>query len=110
MPTVRNARGSDLIITDGDETVFLGIQSKALSKRSPVPLGLSLETLRSDWWIITILANTDLPRSYILRLDEVRDLAYRDKNGAFWLQPPAFDRPEFGDAWSRLERPASLAV
>jgi len=24
MPTIRNARGSDLIVTDGDETVFYG--------------------------------------------------------------------------------------
>jgi hypothetical protein len=26
MPTIRNARGSDLIVTDGDETVFFGVQ------------------------------------------------------------------------------------
>lgn len=103
MPTVRNARGSDLIITNGDETRFIGIQSKALSKRYPVPLGKSLVSLRSDWWVITTLANTDTPRSYILSLDEVRSGAYTDKTGgAHWLQPPQYDRTEFLEAWHRI--------
>ncbi|MDR6816271.1 hypothetical protein J2X76_001425 [Neorhizobium sp. 2083] len=104
MPTVRNARGSDLIITDADETVFLGIQSKALSKRHPVPLGMSLDTLRSDWWIITIHANSEAPISFILTLGEVRAGAVQDKRGgAHWLQPPAYDRMEFRGAWHRLD-------
>lgn len=104
MPTARNARGSDLIVTDGDETVFLGIQSKALGKRSPVPLGLSLETLRSDWWIITMGANGDHPTSFLLTLDEVKARAYQDRNkGAYWLQPPAYDQDQFREAWHRLD-------
>jgi len=45
MPTVRIARGSDLIVTNDDETVYFGVQSKALSKTVPVPPGLSLENL-----------------------------------------------------------------
>ena len=103
MPTVRNARGSDLIVTNDDETVYFGVQSKALSKRVPVPLGLNLDTLRSDWWIITINANTDKPVCFILRLDEIRALAFRSKDaGAYWLQPKAYDRDEFREAWHRL--------
>ena len=39
MPTIRNARGSDLIVTDANETVFFGVQSKALGKRSAVVVG-----------------------------------------------------------------------
>lgn len=104
MPTVRNARGSDLIITDADETIFLGIQSKALGKRSPVPLGLNLDTLRSDWWVITMGANSDHPTSFVMTLAEVKERAYQDKNkGACWLQPPAYDQPEFREAWHRLD-------
>ena len=53
MPTVRNARGADLYAASDDETRVLSIQSKALSKRAPVPLGGSLQTLRSRWWVIT---------------------------------------------------------
>ena len=103
MPTVRNARGSDLIVTNDDETVYFGVQSKALSKRVPVPLGLSLERLRSVWWIITINANTDNPVCFILQLDEVRALAFRSRDaGAYWLQPNAYDRAEFREAWHRL--------
>ena len=103
MPTVRNARGSDLIVTNDDETVYFGVQSKALSKRVPVPLGLSLETLRSVWWIITINANTENPVCFIMRLDEIRALAFRSKEaGAYWLQPKAYDREEFREAWHRL--------
>lgn len=89
MPTVRNARGSDLIVTNAEETVFFGIQSKALSKRDPVPLGLDLELLRSEWWIITIHARTENPISFILSLDEVRSLAFHSKTGnSKWLHPP----------------------
>ena len=103
MHTVRNARGSDLIVTDADETVFFGVQSKALSKRNAVPLGLNLQNLRSKWWIITILVNSDNPVSYILRLEEVLALAGQDKNGGgYWLDAKSYDRDEFREAWDRL--------
>ena len=110
MPTVRNARGSDLMITDGAESIFLGIQSKALSKRNPVPLGQSLETLRSDWWIITIHANSAHPICFVMTLEEVRSLAHRgEKDGrvSYWLQPTSYDREQFRDAWQRLGEPVS---
>lgn len=109
MPTIRNARGSDLIVTDADETMFFGVQSKALSKRSAVPLGRSLEGLRSEWWVITVRANSDQPVCYVLRLDEVRSLAAQDRNGgAFWLEPSAYEREEFREAWDRAipDKPA----
>ena len=104
MPTVRNARGSDLIVTNAEETVFFGVQSKALSKRNPVPLGLNLDLLRSDWWVITIHTRTERPVSFILKLEEVRSLAFHSKDGSSkWLQPPAYDRDQFREAWHRLE-------
>lgn len=103
MPTIRNARGSDLIVTDADETVFFGVQSKALSKRQAVPLGKGIDELRSEWWVITINANSDRPACFILRNAEVRALASQDRNGgAYWLEPSAYDRDEFREAWDRL--------
>jgi len=103
MPTIRNARGSDLIVTDADETVFFGVQSKALSKRQAVPLGRDIDSLRSSWWVITINANSDSPTCFVLRLNDVRALASQDKNGgAYWLEPAAYDRAEFREAWGRL--------
>lgn len=104
MPTIRNARGSDLFVTNEDESVWFGVQSKALKKRTAVPLGRDGHELRSDWWVITINAASDAPVCFILRNDEVRDLAAIDKNGAGgrWLEPAAYDRPEFREAWDRL--------
>lgn len=107
MPTIRNARGSDLIVTNDDETVFFGVQSKALSKRNSIGLGLSLEDLRSDWWVVTVNANSDSPTCYILALDDVRQIASRDKGGKqqYWLEPRDFERDEFREAWERLCTP-----
>lgn len=103
MPTVRNARGSDLFVTDSDGTVFVGVQSKALSKRSAVPLGRDINTLQSDWWIITIRANSDVPACYIMKQQEVRALASQDKNGgAWWLDAKHYDKDEFREAWDRI--------
>ena len=103
MPTIRNAKGSDIVITDAEESVFFGVQSKGLGKRHAVPLGLSLNTLRSAWWIITIYANSDAPVCYVLRLEEVRNLATQDKNGGkWWLEPKAYDQDDFREAWHRI--------
>lgn len=105
MPTIRNARGADLYAAPADdEQSVIAVQSKALSKRSAVPLGLSLESLRSPWWIITLGANSDDPVCYILTLDEVKALASRDsgKQQAYWLEARSYDKPEFREAWHRL--------
>ncbi|GJD46774.1 hypothetical protein AFCDBAGC_4658 [Methylobacterium cerastii] len=110
MPTVRNARGADLYAASADERMVLPIQSKALSKRVPVPLGLSLDTLRSRWWVVTIEANSDKPICFVLTLDEVRDGAHRgEKDGkvSYWLQAKAYDKPEYREAWHRLGDPAA---
>jgi hypothetical protein len=109
MPTVRNARGADLYAASSDEARVLPIQSKALSKRHPVPLGGSLDTLCSQWWVISINANSDTPTCFVLTLDEVKAAAHRGENAAgkvsYWLQPKAYDQPEYRDAWHRLGEP-----
>lgn len=108
MPTVRNARGADLYAASEDESRVMSIQSKALSKRDPVPLGRSLETLRSPWWIITIFANSDSPKCYVMTLEEVRAAAHRgEKEGkiSYWLQPKSYALPAFYEAWDRLGDP-----
>ena len=104
MPTIRNARGSDLIVVNDDETRFFGIQSKALSKRSAIGLGLSLEALRSDWWVIIVNGISDAPCCYVLSLDDVRRFASRDKGGEqrYWLEMRDYERDEFREAWHRV--------
>lgn len=86
------------------ETRFFGVQSEALSKRSAIGLGLSLEELRSDWWVITVDANSDAPRCYVLALDDVRRLASRDKGGEqrYWLEPRGYEQDEYREAWHRI--------
>ena len=109
MPTVRNARGADLYAATDDESRVLPIQSKALSKRDPVPLGASLDNLRSQWWIVTINANTETPTCYILTMAEVKAAAARNVNGggkvSYWLQPKSYALPEYKEAWDRLGSP-----
>lgn len=112
MPTVRNARGADLYAASSDESVAIPIQSKALSKKAPVPLGNDLLSLRTHWWIVTINANTASPTCYILTLDEVRAGAHRGVNDAgkisYWLQPKAYAVEAYLEAWHRLEDPLPL--
>ncbi|KQQ39133.1 hypothetical protein ASF58_22845 [Methylobacterium sp. Leaf125] len=114
MPTVRNARGADLYAASSDEKIVLPIQSKALSKKVPVPLGGSLETLRSPWWVVTTNANTALPSCYVLTLDEVRTGAHRGVNDAgkvsYWLQPKAYALSAYLEAWSRLGDPTASSA
>lgn len=104
MATTRNARGSDMFIIGEDETVSYGIQSKAQTGRNDVGLGERIDNLQSEWWIITHEAKSDSPTCYILRRQEVRDLAVRDKGGKrkYWLKPVAFQRDEFREAWDRI--------
>jgi hypothetical protein len=111
MPTIRNARGSDLIVVNEDETLFFGVQSKALSKRGAVGLGHSLDSLRSDWWVITVHANSDAPVCYVLSLDDVRGIASRDKGGEqrYWLEPRDYDRDQYREAWDRIVGSAGSA-
>lgn len=113
MPTVRNARGADLYAASEDESIVLPIQSKALSKRDPVPLGGSLENLRSRWWIITIHATSDLPTCFVMTLDEVKAAAHRGVSPktekiSYWLQPKMYCLEEYREAWHRLGDPSGL--
>src|SRR5829696_9035487 len=52
MPTARNARGVDVVSYSQDAAVTLTIQVKALSRRSPVPLGGNLDHLFASFVVI----------------------------------------------------------
>lgn len=106
MPTARNARGIDIVAYSRDGMRFIGVQVKALSKRAPVPLGKSLDKLMGDFWVIVNkVAST--PSAFVLLPAEIAELAHRgEKEGrvSFWLQPGAYDREEFREAWDRIGR------
>lgn len=81
MPTSRNARGIDIIAYNRDCTRTIAVQVKTLSKRSPVPLGKTLDKIIGDFWIIVNNVLSD-PQTYILLPQEVKDLAHRgEKDG-----------------------------
>ncbi len=109
MPTVRNARGADLYAASNDESQVLAIQSKALSKRDHVPLGRSLDTLRSYWWVITVNANTASPICYVMTLPEVKAAALRagiiSGKTSYWLAPKSYEIDAYKEAWERFGIP-----
>src|SRR5437762_7272156 len=90
MPTARNAKGIDILIYSQDATRTHTIQVKALSQRSPVPLGMKLDTLFGDFFVICRNLALDTPECFILTPAEVRSLAHKGvKNTkiSYWLQP-----------------------
>jgi hypothetical protein len=104
MPTARNARGVDLLAYDVNAHRYHGIQVKALSKRSPVSVGKSVDNLMGDWWIIVTQAATQ-PECFVMKPDEVKRLAHRnEKDGKvlYWREPNQYNTEEFREAWSRI--------
>jgi hypothetical protein len=87
--------------------IYKGIQVKALSKRYPVPLGNTLDKFMGDWWIIVTNAGTTSPVCFIMKPEEVKQLAHRgEKEGrvSYWLQPNQYDTDKFREAWGRIGR------
>ena len=104
MPTARNARGIDLLAYNTAADRYLGVQVKALSKRSPVPLGKAIDTFLGDWWIIVTKCSAS-PECFVMLPDEVRQAAHRgEKDGrvSYWLQPPEYNKDEYREAWNRI--------
>lgn len=105
MPTARNARGVDIIAYSRDASRFVSVQVKALSKRAPVPLGLSLDKIIGDFWVIVNKVATATPSTFILLPSEVQERAHRgEKDGriSYWLQPGKYEVDEFREAWERI--------
>lgn len=105
MPTARNARGIDILIYNQDATKTYALQVKALSRRSPVPLGGKLEGHFGDFFIICQNIISDKPICFVMTPEEVRKDAHKgEKNGkiSYWLQPKKYESPEFREQWERI--------
>ena len=105
MPTTRNARGVDIIAYSRDASRFVGVQVKALSKRSAVPLGSSLDKIMGDFWVIVNKVATNAPSTFILLPSEVREGASsNEKDGrvSCWLEPRNYEQDTFREAWKRI--------
>lgn len=104
MPTARNARGVDIVAYDGTASRFVGVQVKALTKRSAVPLGSNLDKVMGDFWIV-VNNVTQEPTAFVLLPSEVRERAGRnEKNGeiSYWLDPKNYDHELFRERWERI--------
>jgi hypothetical protein len=113
MPTARNARGIDVLIYSQDATRTHTVQVKALSKRSPVPLGTKLEGLFGDFFVICRNLTLDAPECFILTPAEVRNLAHRgvkDTKVSFWLQPKHYESTAFQENWDRIGKGSSATL
>lgn len=105
MPTARNARGVDILVYSQDATRTHAIQVKALSRRSPVPLGSNLDRFFGDFVVICRNVLDPNPESFVLTPEEVRRLAHRgEKDGrvSYWLQPKEYEQEAFREAWHRI--------
>ena len=108
MPTARNARGVDVLIYSNDTSRKYTVQVKALSKRSPVPLGGNIDRLLGDFFVVCRKVNSDNPECFILTPAEVRDLAHKgEKNGktSYWLQPKQYETDNYKEKWGRFGQP-----
>ena len=105
MPTARNARGVDIVAYNQEATHFVGIQVKALSKRIVVPLGLSLDTLMGDFWIVVNMVQSLEPAAFVLSAMDVRKNSVRDKGGKrnYWLPFAAYEQERFRESWNSIK-------
>ena len=113
MPTARNAKGIDILIYSQDATRTHTVQVKALSQRSPVPLGGKLEGLLGDFFIICRNVSDETPDCFVLTPAEVCRLAHKgEKEGkiSYWLQPKQYETPQFLDKWDRIGKGANEIV
>lgn len=103
MPTSRNAKGIDLLIYSQDTKKTYTIQAKALSKRSPVPLGKSLDSLMGDFFIIA--RNFENPEVFIMKPEDVKNkihIGQKDGRTSHWLQPKEYET--YKDNWKIIGR------
>lgn len=104
MPTARNARGVDIIAYNADASKMISIQVKSLSKRAAVPLGLSLDGVIGDYWIIVNKVAVE-PSAFIMLPSEVKKLSTHNVNEgrvSHWLEPAEYDNLNFRERWERI--------
>ncbi len=105
MPTSRNARGVDVLIDDENGGARRTVQVKALSRRSPVPLGRHLGNLIADFVVVCRRVLDDDPECFVLTTREVRAGVHRvvkDREVSYWLQPKAYEGEAHREAWRKI--------
>jgi hypothetical protein len=106
MPTARNARGIDILAYSSRATRTLTVQVKALSKRSPVPLGSKPDHLFAHFVVVCRYVTREQPECFVLKPEECRALAHCSRQGktSYWLQPKQYESVDFREQWDRMGR------
>ena len=101
----RNVR-VDFIARSGDASRSVEIKVRTLSKRNAVGLGLSLDKVMGDFWVIVNNVATPDPSFFVLLPQEVKELASRDERGKrqYWLEQRDYEQEQFREAWERIGR------
>lgn len=113
MPTMRNARGIDIVAYNQDCSVKITLQVKSLSKNDPVPIGSSLSKIMGDYWIIVTNLNQEQPDIYILTPDEVKEFSRKSvQNGRtfYWLRKIGYMKEEYKEKWERIENSVHIPL
>jgi len=101
MPTSRNAKGIDILGYDQTGKRTITVQVKALSKRSPVPMGAGARNLIADFIIIARHVATETPEFFIARTTDIHiDSRHKDGKISHWLQPKDYE--DFQDQWATI--------
>jgi hypothetical protein len=114
LPTSRNARGIDIVAYKlgspgpeggkGDCDVCKLFQVKTVTKGNAVSLGLSVENIGGDFWIIVVLDPPKDPICFVMLREEIRERVTQDKGGkqACWLSHKDFFDDRFREQWGRI--------
>jgi len=103
MPTSRNAKGIDILGYDQTGKRTITVQVKALSKRSPVPMGAGARNLIADFIIIARHVATETPEFFIARTTDILPrihVGHKDRKTSHWLQPKDYE--DFRDQWATI--------
>ena len=107
MPTIKNARGVDIMAMTEDTKTTITIQVKTLSGINNVFIGGNLDKVVGDYWVVVTYALDDSElMAHVLYPKEVKKMAKgRETKGkpVYWLPKPAyFKNSTYLDAWDRI--------
>jgi len=93
-PTIRNAKGADMYVIDKENSArAIPIQIKTLSKKSPVPFGISMDR---DELYLFLVVDVNNPELYFAEMSRVKDDIHKGVNDAgkvsYWLQPDKWEK------------------
>ena len=102
MPTSRNSKGVDVIIYNRDVSRRHTIQVKTLTNKVPVPLGMGLDSLQmNDYLIVRTGVYANQPEVFIAKPAEITNKIHTGINErgqiSYWFERKEYER--FAGRW-----------